>query len=109
MPGTLVDKLLESFDKLDNCITETRDVLGAKQDVPKDVMARIDYYAEIVSKQRKLASALREHVSSANWDEVTRHVRLINGYSTMIHEDARDILASVVTDSGADKENALLS
>ncbi len=110
MPVTLVDKLLESFDKLDQCITVTRDVLGAKSEVPEGVMSRIEYYTEIVAKQRELTSSLREHLSTSNWAEVSRHVRLINGYSTMIREDAQDILSGAVANNiPENKSEALLS
>jgi hypothetical protein len=92
MSDTLVDKLLESFDQLEHCISVTREVLAQKQGVPSDVIDRVNQYSEIVAKQRGLAQNLRDHLCAQNWEEVGRHVRLINGLSTMIRDDAQAIL-----------------
>ncbi len=96
MSESLVDKLLKSFDDLDRCITVTRDVLTTKQGVPEDVVQRVNQYADIVRKQRDLALSLRSHLSTQNWEEVTRHVRLINGLSSMIRDDAQAILSGAM-------------
>lgn len=98
MSTQLVDKLLESFDKLDRCINVTRDVLAERDGVPEDVVLRINQYSNIVAKQRALASALREHLESRNWAEVSRHVKLINGLSSMIRDDAHEILVTTDPD-----------
>ena len=60
--------------------------------MPSEVLKRVEQYSDIVSKQRSLAYALREHLEAKNWDEVSRHVKLINGLSGMIRDDAQDIL-----------------
>jgi len=98
MGPTLVDKLFESFCKLEECIQVTRSALSDRDDVPEEVVSRIDQYASIVDKQRGLASDLKQYIADRNWSEVSRHVRLINGLSNMIREDATEILA---THSGA--------
>jgi len=105
MSNSLVDKLLESFDELDKCIEMTKGVLAQKDGVPMDVVHRVDQYSEIVSKQRNLTSELTEHISSQNWDEVGRHVKLINGLSGMIRDDAQSILTGAYNDQ--DKSNKL--
>ncbi|HQH26025.1 MAG TPA: hypothetical protein PLP17_01400 [Oligoflexia bacterium] len=92
MSNPLIDKLLESFDQLEQCISVTREVLAQKEGVPVDVLSRVNQYSEIVSRQRGLAEELRAHLTSQNWEEVGRHVRLINGLSTMIRDDAQAIL-----------------
>lgn len=94
MSESLVTKLLESFDELDRCIAMTKDVLSQKDGVPGDVIQRVDQYAEIVAKQRGLAVDLRAHLKNQDWEEVGRHVRLINGLSGMIRDDAQAILLS---------------
>ena len=99
MSESLVDKLLKSFDDLDRCITVTRDVLTTKQGVPEDVVQRVNQYADIVRKQRDLALSLRSHLTTQNWEEVTRHVRLINGLSSMIRDDAQAILSGAIQSS----------
>lgn len=103
MSESLVDKLLKSFDDLDRCITVTRDVLTTKQGVPQDVVQRVNQYADIVRKQRDLAVSLRSHLTTQNWEEVTRHVRLINGLSSMIRDDAQAILSGAIQTSTSAK------
>ncbi len=98
MSEVLVNKLLESFDELERCITRTREKLSEKTDVSPDIMARVEQYSGIVVKQRGLASDLRKFLQQENWEEVTRHVRLINGLSGMIRDDARAILTQAVGD-----------
>jgi len=93
MSGQLVDKLLKSFDELDRCISVTRQVLSGKDGVPEEVIERVNQYTDIVAKQRSLASVLRNHISEQNWEEVSRHVKLINGLSSMIRDDAQAILS----------------
>ncbi|MCB0346096.1 MAG: hypothetical protein KDD66_13340 [Bdellovibrionales bacterium] len=94
MTGSFVDKLLISFDKLENCIAVTESVLKQKPEVPDDVLKRITQYSEIVSKQRRLAEELRGYLADQNWDQVSRHIKLINGLSSMIRDDAQQILAT---------------
>lgn len=108
MSEILVNKLLESFDELDRCISRTRAKLCEKQDISEDIMARVDQYSDIVSKQRDLAHGLRKFLSEQNWDEVTRHVRLINGLSAMIRDDARAILSQAIGQPAEAEEKPLL-
>lgn len=96
MSVSLVNKLLESFDELERCISVTKEVLVKKQGVPGDVVERVNQYSEIVSKQRELANELRAHIAEQNWTEVGRHVKLINGLSSMIRDDAHAILSGAV-------------
>ncbi len=91
----LVNKLLESFDELERCIVMTKEVLSKKGGVPEDVINRVNQYSDIVLKQRALASELRDYLDEQNWEEVGRHVRLINGLSSMIRDDAQAILIGV--------------
>lgn len=93
----LVEKLLTSFDELDDCISVTKQVLNRKADVPSDVIKRVDQYTDIVNRQRDLADKLKQHIEDQNWIEVSRHVKLINGLSAMIREDARAILTNSIS------------
>ena len=93
----LVTKLVESFDDLDRCIAMTKEVLSQRAGVPEDVYERISQYSGIVLKQRTLTEDLKEYLKSENWAEVTRHVKLINGLSSMIRDDAQAILSGART------------
>lgn len=96
MSEQLVGKLLESFEELDRCINHTRGVLSQKQGISEDVLSRVEQYAQIVNKQKTLASELKNYIELQNWEQVTRHVRLINGLSSMIRDDARAILSAAL-------------
>lgn len=93
MSDTLVNKLLESFDELERCIEMTKGVLAQKNGVPEDIVERVHQYSDIVIKQRGLALELKSHLTTQNWSEVGRHVKLINGLSSMIRDDAQAILS----------------
>lgn len=99
MSSALVEKLMKSFDELDRCISLTLTVFSQKEDVPDEVVARVKQYSSIVIKQRSLASELEAHVSAQNWREVSRVVKVINGLSGMIRDDAQSILNNAAGDS----------
>jgi hypothetical protein len=104
----LVSKLMESFDDLDRCIEMTKEVLSQKDNVPADVLHRIEQYSDVVIKQRALAENLKSHISNENWDEVTRHVKIINGLSAMIRDDAQAILAGANRSSSEEEDTYIL-
>ena len=88
----IIEKLSDSFDRLDDCIRSTQLTLKERQNVPQDVRVRVESYGEIVLKQRKLLGNLRVYLNNNNWTEVGRHIRLIDSLSSMIREDAQAIL-----------------
>jgi hypothetical protein len=108
MSESLVNKLLESFDELDRCIAHTRDILVQKRGVPVDILQRVEQYSDIVAKQRNLAAGLKGHLLEQNWEEVSRHVRLINGLSSMIRDDAQAILSGSSSEANAPKDQILV-
>ncbi|MCB0359148.1 MAG: hypothetical protein KDD44_05920 [Bdellovibrionales bacterium] len=95
MKQTIIKRLFESFGELERAISAARVTLESKQQPPKELLDHIEMYEEILDKQRTLATALCGHAALGEWDEVARHVRLINGLSAMIRDDARDILRGV--------------
>ena len=105
MQTNIMNRLFSSFSDLEKAILSARQTLEEKGAVPEHVIKRLKSYDGILSKQRELAAKLCEHMSAGNWDEVARHVSLINGLSAMIRDDARTILSalSLNTDS---KQNA---
>ena len=108
MSESLITKLVESFDELERCIEVTKRVLGSKEEVPSEVLARVEQYSSVVLKQRQLAKELQVHIQDQNWEEVGRHVRLINGLSGMIRDDAQAILKGTVEPSPESAEEQLL-
>jgi hypothetical protein len=57
------------------------------------MLERITSYEEILKKQRTLADELCRFATIGDWQEVSRHVQLINGLSAMIRDDAKEILS----------------
>jgi hypothetical protein len=91
----IVNRLFASFSELEQAIQSARKTLSERPSVPAEVLRRIESYDEILAKQRTLANSLCSHIDDGNWDEVSRHVGLINGLSAMIRDDARAILAAL--------------
>ena len=98
MNKLLINRLFESFNELERAIQTAKSTLEKKKEPPKDLLERIFNYEQILSKQRNLATSLCGHSALGNWDEVARHVRIINGLSAMIRDDAREILSRTQTD-----------
>ena len=110
MNKIIISRLFESFNELERAIVSARQTLEKKSEPPKEILARIANYEGILEKQRTLATALCGHSSLGNWDEVARHVKLINGLSAMIRDDAREILCGTkpVVAEEEDKEERML-
>ncbi len=99
MESNIIERLFASFSELEQAITKARETLSTRDSVPEGVMKRLVSYDTILSKQRSLAVALCESIAKKDWDEVTRHVSLINGLSAMIRDDAKAILDAITTHS----------
>lgn len=95
----IVTRLFASFTDLETAIDSAKHTLQSKGTIPDEVLKRLNSYDTILTKQRKLATALCDHIQKQNWDEVNRHVGLINGLSSMIRDDARAILSSLALNS----------
>lgn len=92
MSHEISKKLNSSLDALEQSIRGTRVALLSKPSVPPRVFEHIDNYLEILSKQRKLAEELEVDLANKQFEKVARGVRIINGLSTMIKEDAQLLL-----------------
>ena len=108
MSEALVEKLFKSFDELERCISVTRDALEQRKEVPGEILERVRQYSQIVDKQRGMAIELKEHIAQQNWGEVNRIVRVINGLSAMIRDDAQDILSGSQKTVRSDKSSEFL-
>ncbi len=95
MRRLIIKRLFDSFAELDRAITTAKVALERKEDAPQEIIKRVDAYADILEKQRALATSLCGHANLGDWDEVARHVKIINGLSAMIRDDAREIVAGL--------------
>lgn len=109
MKQTIIKRLFDSFAELERAICSARATLANKENPPKDLMEHIEQYEGILDKQRSLATALCGYASLGNWEEVARHVKLINGLSAMIRDDAREILAGFRPTLTSEEREMMLS
>ena len=107
MQGNIIERLFTSFTDLEKAIESAKSTLAKKESIPVAIMERLNSYDGILSKQRALASTLCEHINKGNWDEVSRHVSLINGLSALIRDDAKAILSSLSTNPEAVADDEL--
>lgn len=104
--NNIIERLFSSFTELETAINSAKATLAKKESVPEEIIERLNSYDGILAKQRGLAETLCSHIEEGNWDEVNRHVSLINGLSAMIRDDARAILSSLAlnTDPKEDED-----
>jgi hypothetical protein len=95
MNTNIIERLFNSFADLEKAILSAKSSLEKKANMPAGLSDRIKSYDSILAKQRHLAVQLSEYMNQGNWDEVGRHVSLINGLSAMIRDDARCILSAL--------------
>ena len=97
--NNIIEKLFSSFEELEEAIESAKVTLSKREVIPAEIVERLNSYDDILLKQRNLAHSLCEHISNCNWDEVSRHVTLINSLSAMIRDDARAILSQLALNS----------
>jgi hypothetical protein len=91
----IIQKLFQSFTELEDAIGSAKCTLAKRGEIPAEIMERLNSYDGILLKQRNLAHELCTHINQGDWDEVSRHVGLINGLSAMIRDDAKAILSLI--------------
>lgn len=97
MGNEVIKKLFSSLDELDHSIQLARRALSVRVPYDQSLLQRIENYEEVLSKQRRLAERMCEYIVLGNWDEVNRHVKLINGLSSMIYADAKELTESLIS------------
>ena len=95
MVYTMVNKMYESAVEIERSMRLAKRAALRQDPVPLLVLKRIAEVEEILDTQKKLALKTADYLSNGQFDEVHRATRLISGFSTMIHDDARQILEAV--------------
>lgn len=90
-------RLLSAFDELETAISKAKHSLNIRIPLHHILLQRIENYEEVLKKQRGLASKLCDYLAEQNWEEVARHVKLINGLSSLVHGDASEITNQFLT------------
>lgn len=93
-----IRRIFESFSQLEKAVNLAKQDFEKYENPPADALARIESYEEILEKQRSLATALCGHSALGNYEEVVRHIKLINSYSIMIRDDAREVIGLLGTE-----------
>ena len=92
MNKIVISRIFESFHELERALVVARQTLEHYEAPDQKVIERLNQYEQILEKQRSLATALCGYASLNDWDQVARHVKLINGLSTMIRDDAKELV-----------------
>ncbi|MCB0345330.1 MAG: hypothetical protein KDD66_09430 [Bdellovibrionales bacterium] len=98
MPHSIVKKLFDSIAELERSVDLAKRAFASSAIVRNDLLDRVNQYDSVLHKQRQLVSQLTDCVEREDWPEVTRHIKLINGLSSLIHEDARSLIAEISVD-----------
>lgn len=109
MNKIVISKLLESFTELESSIRSAKLALTKRENAPQELVDRVENYERILQKQRVLASELWKHVGNSNWGEVGRHVKLINALSSMIRDDAREVVTGLRPQLSHEERELMLS
>ena len=95
MSQDVVIRLLSSFSILENAINGAILSLNTREDVPLDILQRIESYSTLLAKQRQIAKELSASVASSDWADVARKIQLINGLLDLIRQDAKEIVGAL--------------
>lgn len=106
MEVLVLDRLLESLNELESSIAAAQRAV-LKGGARPEIEARLRQYEAMLVRQRQLAVSLDELISQNEWEAVNRSMRLINGISSMLRDDAREVVAtlsgtSLLRDIGSD-------
>ncbi len=92
----VIKRLLQSIHELETAIAKAK-VTFSNRPNGEEMIERICHYEKMLNKQKSLTVALCAYAVQQDWNEVNRHVKLINGLSLMIRDDARELLNPLTT------------
>lgn len=96
--------LMSSLGELEKVIWNARIVLTKNGGTSSNLIGRLDSYDGVLEKQKILVKNLAEHIDSCNWEEITRHISLINGLSVLVRDDAKALLEDITFNDFQDSE-----
>lgn len=94
METLVLERLLESLHELETSIAAAQRAVLNRGARP-DIEARLQQYETMLIKQRQLAVSLDDLIRQSEWEAVNRSVKLINGISSMLRDDAREVVSSL--------------
>jgi len=106
LKASVVDRLHGSFSNLERAISGAKERLSTNPQVDPQVVERIMQYETVLTKQRSIAAELAENFAKGDFKEVARQVNIINNLSSMIIDDAKQIIIGLQESSGFDTGEA---
>jgi hypothetical protein len=88
MEQTVLDKLKESIDSLDQSVSSALLALEKKQADPKKI-SRVHEYKTLIVTQKQYVTELETKILANDLSELDRLVSIINGISALIRDDAK--------------------
>ncbi|MCB0335383.1 MAG: hypothetical protein KDD62_03735 [Bdellovibrionales bacterium] len=95
MNNEQLTKLFGSLKTLETTIENVYERLASKENVSDKVLERVASYRKICDMQKRFSIQLEQKLGEKKYEEVARLVKLINGLSAMIMDDARLILSGI--------------
>lgn len=100
MSNLAVKRLFDSLAELEGAVTLVKRYFPKESAQYGEVADRIQNYEDVITKQKSLVKALCMHIARENWQEVSRHMRLISGFSATIHEDVKELVMRILAAAG---------
>ena len=94
-----IKKLRESLDSLERSVVMAKTAFCKQEVVSTDVLRRIISYEEAIAKQKGLADKLIVMLERGKAQEAVQLIKVINGFSAMIFEDANDLIKTISGDA----------
>jgi hypothetical protein len=109
MNRDFLPKLFRSLEDLEAAINGARNNLLKKNEeellhIPRSIWVRLDSYNDILNKQRSLALELGSLLILGRFEEVNQKVIIINNLSSMIRDDAKEVLSLFTKNLQSDPE-----
>jgi CHASE3 domain sensor protein len=89
---------------LEQSIHAAHRALANRIDARPELEERLRQYEAMLMAQRRAADELEDAMKQESWDAVERCIRIINGISTMLRDDAREVVALLTGEEPASPE-----
>ena len=91
----VIRKLRDSLNNLEKSVGTAKSALCKQDVISTDILKRVINYEEVITKQKGLVDKLIVMLDRGNANEAVRLIKVINGFSAMIFEDANDLVKTM--------------
>jgi hypothetical protein len=96
MAYAIVNRLHESLEELERSVRFARQAVTAQNPVPLELLRKINEFEKVLDTQRKLAACTSHYLSSGQFEEVNRALRLTAGMMARLQDGTREVLSQAV-------------